>query len=482
MTAVVTRSGVPARLAISAACGESPVSRLADFHDWFAGLEREMWMRVDRVPLDAMTGWHRDPVTGDIGHRSGRFFRVEGLSVTVPGAAIENWEQPIINQPEVGILGILAKEFDGVLHFLMQAKVEPGNCNGLQLSPTVQATRSNYTGVHGGKSIPYLDHFRDVAGELVITDVRQSEQGSWFYRKRNRNMVVETRDDVPPRPGFRWLTLGQLHELFRVDHMVNMDARTVLACLPFAGPGLGGSRTPADDDFRAGLVRSCDSEEPGRHTVDEVLSWITEVRTAIEVRTARVPLAEVSGWRHADGVISHEDGLFFDVIGLDVRARGREVGSWTQPMFAVDEPGLAAFVVRRIGGVLHVLVHARAEPGFLDLVELAPTVQCTPHNHDHLPAEGRPQYLDAVLGADPAAIRFDTALSEEGGRFYHARTRHLIVEDDGTIGDEGPDFRWLTPRQLVDLLRHSHYVNIQARSLLACLHSLITTHAPGRIA
>ena len=32
----------------------------------------------------------------------------------------------------------------------MQAKVEPGNINSIQLSPTLQATRSNYTKAHGG--------------------------------------------------------------------------------------------------------------------------------------------------------------------------------------------------------------------------------------------------------------------------------------------------------------------------------------------
>ncbi|GAA4423361.1 NDP-hexose 2,3-dehydratase family protein [Actinokineospora soli] len=466
MTAVF--ADISARLARSAATAPD----LAGFHEWFGGLGAEMWMTVDRVPLDDLDGWRTDPVTGDIGHRSGRFFSVEGLDVAVPGAPIERWSQPIIHQPEVGILGILAKEFDGVLHFLMQAKVEPGNCNGLQLSPTVQATRSNYTGVHGGKPIPYLEHFREHSGNRVVTDVRQSEQGSWFYRKRNRNMVVETDADVPLEPGFRWLTLGQVNALLQVDHLVNMDARTVLSCLPFAGPGLGAG-TPGDDGFRRGLVRSCDSAERGRHTTREILSWITEVRSGTEVRARRVPLADVRGWRRAGGGISHDDGLFFDVVGVDVRARGREVGNWMQPMFSVAEPGLAAFVVRRIGGVLHALVHARVEPGFVDLVELAPTVQCTPHNHDRLPAASRPRFLDAVLGADPARTRFDTELSEEGGRFYHARTRHLVVEDDGSC-EEGPGYRWMTLRQMVDLLQHSHYVNIQARSLVACLHSLVT--------
>lgn len=63
-------------------------------------------------------------------------------------------------------------------------------------------------------------------------------------------------------------------------------------------------------------------------------------------------------------------------------------------------------------------------------------------------------------------------LSEEGGRFFHALNRYLIVETDQDVPRDHPDHRWMTLHQLSDLLRHSHYVNVQARSLIACLHSL----------
>ena len=43
-------------------------------------------------------------------------------------------KQPIINQPEIGFLGFITKEFNGILHFLVQAKVEPGNVNNVQIS------------------------------------------------------------------------------------------------------------------------------------------------------------------------------------------------------------------------------------------------------------------------------------------------------------------------------------------------------------
>ncbi|GAA3829232.1 NDP-hexose 2,3-dehydratase family protein [Sphaerisporangium flaviroseum] len=432
-------------------------------------------MNVDRTALEDLAGWREDGRTGDIVHRSGKFFAIEGLDVRFPGNCVAAWTQPIINQPEVGILGILVKEFDGVLHLLMQAKNEPGNHDGPQLSPTVQATRSNYTRVHHGRPVPYLDHFRDPSGR-VLADVRQSEQGAWFYRKRNRNMVVEVTGDVELLDGFCWLTLGQVHELLSVPDLVNMDARTVLACMPFSGRGTSDTfGSDGDGGFRASLIRSCDPAQGGRHGIDEVLSWTTGIRSTVDIHTERIPLNRLRRWHRADGKISHETGRFFDVIGVDVTARGREVGAWSQPMIEPVGMGVIALLVRNIDGVLHALVNARVEPGNSDVVELGPTVQCAPENYDHLPPGARPLFLDEVLAARPGRIRFDTVLSEEGGRFYHARNRYLIVETDEDPALGHPDFRWLTMHQLGELLRHSYYLNVQARSLSACLYSLTSS-------
>src|ERR1700743_3627356 len=115
--------------------------------------------RVERVPLDPLDGWTFASDTGNLVHRSGRFFTIEGLRVYLDPGRVPRWHQPIIVQREIGILGILVKEFDGILHCLMQAKMEPGNSNLVQLSPTVQATRSNYTRVHKGSPTPYLEYF-----------------------------------------------------------------------------------------------------------------------------------------------------------------------------------------------------------------------------------------------------------------------------------------------------------------------------------
>jgi oxidase EvaA len=463
---------VPSRIAESALCRDGKIVDLVEFNRWFARFSRHMYTRVERIPLNGLAGWNSDPRTGNISHHSGKFFTIEGLDIHIWDRPVPEWSQPIINQSEVGILGILVKEFDGVLHFLMQAKAEPGNCNGLQLSPTVQATRSNYSRVHRGHAVPYLEHFLNTSRARVIVDVRQSEHGAWFYRKRNRNMVVEIDDDVELHAGFCWLSLGQVHQLLAVDHLINMDARTVLACLPFASIDSPATFDPRPDGFRSALARSCSKDAGGVHTMTEVLSWITDARTRTSVQVSRIPVNALRRWSRSDEKISHESGLFFEVIGVSVEAGGREVEHWTQPMIATRSVGVVAFIVRRVRGVLHILVHARVEPGYVDVVELGPTVQCAPEDLEYLPSSARPLFLDEVLRAGPAQVRFEATLSEEGGRFYRARNRYLIIEAHSDIASGHPEFRWLTLHQLGNLLRHSHYVNVQARSLVACLHSL----------
>ncbi|MEU7593308.1 NDP-hexose 2,3-dehydratase family protein [Streptomyces sp. NPDC039022] len=444
------------RLALSAAARRGVRSRTEDVHAWLAERRRAHVFRVDRIPFAELGEWRFEPGTGDLVHRSGRFFTVEGLHVEEHDGPYgdgprREWQQPVIRQPEVGILGILAKEFDGVLHFLMQAKMEPGNPNLLQLSPTVQATRSNYTRAHRGADVRLIDHFVRPDRDRIIVDVLQSEQGSWFFRKSNRNMIVEAAGEVPATDDFRWLTLGQIAELLHEDDMVNMNARTVLSCVPYQDTSPGALLSDA-----------------------QLLSWFTGERSRRDVRTRRVPLASVRGWKHGVEAIEHEDGRYFKVVAVSVRAGSREVVRWDQPLIEPVGTGVTAFLVREIDGVPHVLVQARAEGGFLDTVELAPTVQCTPGNHAHLPEADRPPFLDAVLNAPEARIRYQAVHSEEGGRFLNARSRYLVVDAEGTGAalDPPAGFVWATPAQLRALTRHGHYLNVEARTLLACLNAM----------
>lgn len=439
------------RLARSAARrAEGFALRTADVAGWLAERARAHHFRVERIALSDLDGWFFATDTGNLHHHTGRFFSVEGIDVKHDEGAIRRWQQPMIRQPEVGILGILAKEFDGVLHFLLQAKMEPGNRNLLQLSPTVQATHSNYTGAHRGTPVKYLEYFTDPRRGTVLTDVLQSEHGSWFYRKSNRNIVMETVDDVPVGDDFCWLTLGQIGELLRYDNVVNMDARTVLASCPVT------------------------SAEPGAlYTDTELRSWFTVERSRHGLTAERVPLADIEEWKRSDFTLGRDDGRYFRLVAVAVEAGNREVTGWSQPLFEPTGIGVSAFLFRHFGGVPHLLVQAKVEAGFLDTVELAPTVQCTPGNWAHLPEPLRPYFLDVVRVAGPDRVRYAAVHSEEGGRFLNAESRYLFVEADEAQAPLDPPtgFRWATPGQLNNLAQHGHYLNVQARTLLACLNA-----------
>ena len=442
-----------------------------EFRTWWDDLDRDF--EVEPVPFSQMRGWHFEPDTGDLVHESGRFYSIQGARVWDGDRVVVS--RPIINQPEIGTLGILVKEFDGVPHCLMQAKFEPGNVNIRQLSPTVQATQSNLTRVHQGGSTPYAEYFVGSRRGRVLVDVLQSEQGAWFWRKRNRNIVVEVTEDVPLRHDYCWLTLNQLQRLLREDHLVNMDARTVLSCLPVMP---GASATRADDPFTRALLRSYDAGGDGDTAEGALLSRVDIVSTLIETkvwsetRSELIPLGRVRGWSRDESEIHDDGGADFRVAGFRIRADIREVRSWDQPLLATRAPGLAVLLARPVEGVLHFLVQALSEPGLLDEVELAPTVRLHGRHGENARWPDVP-FLEEALTEDPARVRHDVVLSEEGGRFHHVQNRYRVVE----VGEEFPvealpGYCWVTVRQLMEMLRHGHYLTIEARTLLACVHSM----------
>ncbi|MDA8084646.1 MAG: NDP-hexose 2,3-dehydratase family protein [Nitrospiraceae bacterium] len=201
---------------------------------WIDMRRSEANLMTDVIPISSIEKWEVAPCSGNISHDSGRFFSIIGLSVRHRTASGDiSWDQPIIEQPEVGILGILAARFSGVIHFCLQAKVEPGNINSMQLAPTVQATYSNYSQVHGGTLPLYIDRFLDPRPQRILFSKLQSEDGGRFLFKSNKNMVISVDpDEMGELPdNFIWLTLRQINSLMRRDNLINSCTRSVLSCL-----------------------------------------------------------------------------------------------------------------------------------------------------------------------------------------------------------------------------------------------------------
>ena len=189
-----------------------------------------------------------------------------------------------------------------------------------------------------------------------------------------------------------------------------------------------------------------------------------------------MPLSGLPQWQRTPDELVHEDKKYFSVLGVHVRATSREVSEWSQPMVAPAGRGTIAFLGRRIHDRFHLLVQARTEAGTHDVVEMSPTVKCIPANYADLPRAQWPPYLEVVQDAPADRILVDVVHSEEGGRFFHAESRYLVVDVGEDFGLDVPgDFCWMTVEQLTGFVCYGNHVNVEARCLLSCL-----TGAPSR--
>jgi oxidase EvaA len=134
-------------------------------------------------------------------------------------------------EQQQGLLGVLTKKINGTLHFLMQAKVEPGNIDGIEIAPTVSCSAVPFK-LESGCQVPFIDFFLNASLRQIHYDAIQSEEGGRFYHFQNRNMLVELdeSDHVSIPENFIWLTLGQIMELLQHGYL-NIDSRTLLACI-----------------------------------------------------------------------------------------------------------------------------------------------------------------------------------------------------------------------------------------------------------
>lgn len=434
---------------------------------------------ISELPLDELKGWS---FTKDrIAHTSGKFFSIDGIRVKTNYGLVNEWEQPIINQPEIGFLGFIVKKINGVLHFLLQAKIEPGNLNIVQLSPTLQATRSNYMRVHNGITPKYLDYFTGEKKVKILVDQLQSEQGARFLQKRNRNIIVEVgeNEDLPVYDEFIWLTLRQIKELLGYPNVINMDTRTVISCIQFGSYReidlklleVLQSYSGIHLDNKYSFLMSVLNEENHLHDLQYIISWITALKFKYELQIGKVPLEGISDWVFENGIIHHIQNKYFSVIGVSVQIGNREVTSWNQPMIKSAQDGLMGFLVKKINGIYHFLVQAKLEAGNFDIVEMAPTVQCLTGNYRKGKNEYEIPYLDLFLNAEQENIWYSTYQSEEGGRFYHEQNLNMIVEvhDDFPV-DVHENYCWMTLNQMLSFVTYNNYLNMAARSLISVIN------------
>lgn len=215
----------------------NPNSTDKEIFEWYSNIRKENSLKVEQVDLKNCDDW----ITTNqiIKHKSNKFFEIIGLKIHNSHSrevGQKGWFQPIIKEVgyDGGTLGLLRKKISGIPHYLINAKAEPGNYNGIQLSPTLQATKSNLEAAHGGSKPLFLDYFLNTKSDyVVIFDQWLPEDGGRLFLKRNRGIVLgvseNTKIELPK--DFKWVTLNQIIKFIQEENMVNPHLRSLISIL-----------------------------------------------------------------------------------------------------------------------------------------------------------------------------------------------------------------------------------------------------------
>ena len=446
---------------------QGTASTMAEIEDWLAFRSKSLQVNIQQVDFSYNGFWFYDEKTGYIRNKSRSFFQVAGYQEIEDDHIVR--EQPVILQPEIGYLGIICKKIDGVLNFLMQAKIEPGNVNTIQLSPTVQATKSNFTRMHGGKAPAYLSYFENSARYPIIVDQVQSEQASRFYKKRNRNIIILVDEDIKVIPSHKWMTLGQIKELMKHDNVVNMDTRTVLSGIPFDIDLLEDGELQRIEERFADKALFASMFGPRKSdTLHRVFNKLNDVKMFLPATHRLVPLKSMKSWELRPREIACRTPFDYRVIYCRIEIEEREVQYWEQPLVAANGVMVLGLFSRVRDGVREFLVRIRHEIGSFDCAEVSPSIQLEPTSPKLETDAVEALFLSKLERGD--GVLCSVLLSEEGGRFYHEQNRNAIIEvGDDELGALPDGYFWVDYRTLNDMVQYSNCLNIQLRNLLTLL-------------
>lgn len=350
------------------------------------------------------------------------------------------WFQPLIIQKEVGILGILKKQYKSVDYYLLQAKVEPGNINGIQLSPTVQATKSNYLRKHGGKKTNYLDFFIKKKKQLTtISNLKLSEQGTRYLDKSNKNILIDVKNaKIKKLKNYIWVTKKNLDFLLNKKNLLNMDTISVLSS----------------------SVKKNEIDNPiNKHFI--ILNNLNDFKKRFTINKNIISFNNLGNWKIFKDKISDTKNKFFSILFLKIKTNSREVKEWSQPIISDHHISCNVFLVKNVNNTIHYLLQTTLEPGFT-YPKFTSTISIK--NYNSKKDNSKIKFFN-FFKKKKKMINFIN--SDEGGRFYKNETHNSICflrsKDKLALKKY---FIWVSHNQVVDLI-NKNLLSIEARNLFA---------------
>ena len=420
------------------------MTKLNEINKWLKSQKNKQKISVKEKDISNLTSWNFN--LKEIFHESKKFFSIIGIRVLSNFYKRKTWDQPIIFQNENGILGILRRVKNEEPEYLLRANVEPGNINKLQISPTVQATKSNYTRVHGGKKIKYLNFF--LKKKEFLINSKQTEQGFNYLLKKNKNILINVNKTIKLAENYRWIKKKNLISLIKKKNILNMDTLSVFSC----------------------SIKKNIFDKPVE-TSKDIKIWLKKMNRTYFIKLKIIPLNKMKDWILTKKNIFHKKKSYFSIIGVAVSAKSREVSYWNQPLIRHRSLHFAGFVTKKINNTTHYLVKFIIEPGYK-----FGSVTCTVKSSNisnyrrnlNLSIKSRYILKKIFFKKKGSLIKYDAVQSHEGGRFFKSQVRYMVVElknNQKILIDK--TYKWVSHNQMISLIKKGN-LDIEGRLCFAC--------------
>lgn len=210
-------------------------------------------------------------------------------------------------------------------------------------------------------------------------------------------------------------------------------------------------------------------------TTEDIKKWYKNIIKKSKIKIKTIPLSKCSNWKiNKKGQMIHGSGSFFKVEGVRIiNSFKREIKKgWDQPIFTEPgyDGGILGLLKKNINNAPHYLINAKFEPGNYKLIQLSPTVQATFSNIKRSHGGRKVKFIEFFKNSkrNNCKIIFKQWVSEEGGRLKNKRNLAILVEH---VGKDNiiisPDYKWVTLRQIKELILENAIINPHLRTLVS---------------
>jgi len=407
---------------------------------WLSNQKKKQFLKVEKIDLSKLNKWIYSK--REIYHKSKKFFKIAGIRIKSNFYNKKKWDQPIIVQNEIGILGIIKNIKTN--KYLLQAKVEPGNINKIQISPTVQATKSNYLRIHGGKTIPFLKYFKRKNKNFSL----QTEQAFRYYNKKNSNIITYVSKKIDLDEKFRWFSKIEILNLLKKKNLINMDTLSVFSS----------------------FIKKKKNDFP-LNNQKNLINWKNSLNKKYFLKNKIISLGSIKNWKLTKKKIYHQTNNYFSVIGIKVKTNNREITEWNQPIIMGSKMAFVGYLIKKFKNTNHYLCRYILKPG-----SKMGTFTCSVNTSklkNYEKSKDLTNFQKNLISKyfiRSKNILYNNILSDEGGRFYHSQIKYMACKLNKKQNIDLPDcYIWLSQNQIIDLI-NKQKIDIEARLLFGIIN------------